>query len=342
MHAAVGEAHTAQQVAVGDAGGREVAVVGGDQLVRGQHRVEVEAGVEGLLLLGVVGGGQAALDDAAGGLDRARGDDALGGAADAHHHVHAGVRAGGGDGAGDVAVQDELHAGAGLADLLDQALVAGAVQHAHGHLGDGLVQGLGHEVHVLLHRQAHVHEVGGLGAHHELVHVEHGRRVEHGAALGHREDGERVVVAHGGQAGAVDRVHGHVHGGAGAVADLLAVEQHGGLVLLALADHHGAVHGHGVHERAHRVHRGAVRLVLVPVAHPGARGDGRRLGHPHQLHGQVAVRDVILVAGLLRGRAGHRCSDPCSRRSVRTGRGVRAALPRSSSYGGGLPRVAQC
>ena len=58
------------------------------------------------------------------------------------------------------------------------------------------------------------------------------------------------------------------HSGPLAVADLLAVEQHGRVVLLALADHDDAAHGDGVDQLAHRVDRGAVAAVLVAPADP--------------------------------------------------------------------------
>ena len=67
----------------------------------------------------------------------------------------------------------------------------------------------------------------------------------------------------------------------------------GASVLLALADHHDAAHGHGVDERAHGVHRRAVRPVLVAASHPAGGGHGRRLGHPRELQGQVPVRRVL-------------------------------------------------
>ena len=89
-------AHALHQLAVGDAGGDEEAVVAGDQVVGGQHvvGVEVVAGVERPLPLLVVLGPQPALDHAAEALHRAGGDDALGGAADAEQQVDAGVRRG--------------------------------------------------------------------------------------------------------------------------------------------------------------------------------------------------------------------------------------------------------
>src|SRR5690625_1530981 len=77
-------AHAAQQVAVGDAGGGEVAVVGGDQIIGGQHALQIVAGVDGLLSFLVVLGGEPALEHAAGGLDGAGGDDALGGRSEEH------------------------------------------------------------------------------------------------------------------------------------------------------------------------------------------------------------------------------------------------------------------
>src|SRR5690625_3134131 len=281
-------AHAAQQVAVGDAGGGEVAVVGGDQIVGGQHALQIVAGVDGLLSFLVVLGGEPALEHAAGGLDGAGGDDALGGAAQPQQHVHAGA-AGGGDRAGHVPVHDELDARPGGADLLDQLLVTGALEHAHGDLLDRLVQRLGDQLDVLFDRQAQVHVLRGGRTHHHLLHVEHGRRVVHAAALGDGEHRQRVVVAEGGQPGAVDRIDRDVDVGPGAVTDALAVEQHGGLVLLALADHDGAVHPDGVHEGAHRIDGGPVSLVLVAEPHPATSGDRGGFGHPHQFEGEVAV-----------------------------------------------------
>ena len=246
------------------------------------------SGVDRLLALVVVARRESTLDHAARGLDRAGCDDAFRGAALAQQHVHAGA-ASSGDGAGHVTVHDELHACTGVADLLHELLVAGALQHAHAHLVHGLAQGFCHQVDVLLDGQAQVHEVRGLRAHHHLLHIEHGRRVIHRAALSNREHAQRVVVAQRRQAGAVDGVDRHVHDGAGTVAHLFAVEQHGRFVLLALADHDGAVHAHSVHEGAHRVDGGAVGPVLVAEAHPAAAGDGRGFGNADELECEVAI-----------------------------------------------------
>ena len=168
--------------------------------------------------------------------------------------------------------------------------MARTLEHAHGDLVDGLVQRLRDELDVLLDRQAEVHVLRRLGPHHHLLHVEHGRRVVHAALLGDREDGQGVVVAERGQAGAVDRVDRDVDGGARAGSDLLAVVEHGRLVLLALADHHDARHLDGGDELAHRVDRGAVAPVLVAPSDPAAGRQGGGLGHADQFHGEISIR----------------------------------------------------
>ena len=92
------------------------------------------------------------------------------------------------------------------------------------------------------------------------------------------------------QARALERIDRDVDLGRGAVADLLAVEQHRGLVLLPLADHDDAVHRHRVEHVAHRVDGGLVGALLVAAPdHPRGR-QRRRLGDAHQLEREVAVR----------------------------------------------------
>ena len=163
--------------------------------------------------------------------------------------------------------------------------------------------GLGHGRDVGRRRRVDVHHVGRGRAGGQLGHVEHRGRVVHRAAVGHRQDRDRVRHPVGAQPGAVDRVDGDVAGRAGAVADLLAVEQHRRVVLLALADDHHAAHRHRVDQHPHRVHRGPVGPVLVTAAHPPGGGHRRGLGHPGQLEGQVAVGGMggWRVGLLLRG-----------------------------------------
>ena len=138
---------------------------------------------------------------------------------------------------------------------------------------------------------------GRLRADRQLLHVEHRRRVVHRAPFGDREHGQRVRHALAHQRGAVDGVDRDVAVGAPAVAHLLAVEQHGRLVLLALADHDDAAHGDGADELAHRVDRCAVAAVLVAAPDPAARRHRGRLGDTDELHREVAVRGLPVAGG---------------------------------------------
>src|SRR6478736_2516918 len=274
-------AHSAEQLAVRDAGRDEEALTH-DEVVGGQDAVEVVTGVEGLLALLVVLGPELALDDAAGALDGARGDDALRGAADAEQQVDAGVGTGRHDGTRDVTVDDVADAGTGVADLLGEVVVARTVQHDDGDVGRGLPLGLGDAPDVLGDREPDVDDVG---------------RVGHRAAVGDGHDGDGVVHALGGQRGAVDRVDGDVDLGAGAVTDLLAVEEHRRVVLLTLPDDDDPAHADGRDHRAHGLDGGTVCLVLLAAADPTASGHGCRLGHPDQLESEVAIRLAVLHQG---------------------------------------------
>ncbi len=138
---------------------------------------------------------------------------------------------------------------------------------------------------------------GALRADRDLLHVDARAGVEHRAPLGHRDDGDGVAAAEGGERGAVDGVDRDVGEHGRAVADALAVEEHRRLVLLALADDDDAVHRHGVEHHPHGVDGGPVGAVLVAPAHPAAGRQRRRLGDPHQLEGEVAVGALLLRHG---------------------------------------------
>ena len=87
----------------------------------------------------------------------------------------------------------------------------------------------------------------------------------------------------------LERVDGDVDLRPGAVADLLAVEEHRRLVLLPLADHDDAAHRDRVDHEAHQVDGGLVGGVLVAPADPARRAHRRRLGDPDQLEREVSV-----------------------------------------------------
>src|SRR5690606_36321772 len=105
------EHHRLQELATGDARGREEDVVGRHQVVGGHDPIEILAGLHGESPLLLVAGPQTALDLAAHALQRRGGDDGLGGATDAEHHVDLLVVLGGGDGGGDVTVPEDGDSG---------------------------------------------------------------------------------------------------------------------------------------------------------------------------------------------------------------------------------------
>src|SRR5690606_16866436 len=130
--------HAGDQLPVGDPRGDEDRVTALHEVLGLVHLVEVQARVDAALALRVVARLQAALDVAAERLDGAGRDDALRAAADADAHVGAGAVPRGVDAGGDGAGAHQPRAGAGLADLGDQPLMAGTVQHRDHDLLDRL------------------------------------------------------------------------------------------------------------------------------------------------------------------------------------------------------------
>src|SRR4030095_14781841 len=94
------EVDALEQLAVGDAGGGEEAVVAADQVVGGEHPLEVVVEVESRLPLLVVAGPQPALELAPHALEGGGGDHPLGGAPDAEQDVGPRLGPRGRDGAG--------------------------------------------------------------------------------------------------------------------------------------------------------------------------------------------------------------------------------------------------
>ena len=87
---------------------------------------------------------------------------------------------------------------------------------------------------------------------------------------------QRAGQAGGAEVGALDRVDRDVEARAVAVAELLAVEEHRGVVLLALADDHGAEALRLAEHMAHRLGGGAVGGLAVAGA--GVLAGGERRG----------------------------------------------------------------
>ena len=176
-------------------------------------------------------------------------------------------------------------------DLVDELGVAGPVEDDHGHVAQRLAERLGHRLEVLGGRAPTSTAPDRLGARPPASPC---RRTGPGLNMVPRsrdgDDGQGPAAPQRREVGAVDGVDGDVGGRRRAVADALAVVEHGRVVLLALADHDDTVHGHGLQHHPHGLDGGAVGPLLVAAAHPPARGHGRGLGDTDELHGEVAVR----------------------------------------------------
>ena len=74
--------------------------------------------------------------------------------------------------------------------------------------------------------------------------------------------------------------------------DVLAVEEHRRLVLLALADDDDTAHAHRVEHEPHGVDGGLVGGDLVAASDPAGREGRRGLGDAHELERQVPIRNL--------------------------------------------------
>ena len=128
------------------------------------------------------------------------------------------------------------------------------------------------------------------------MHVDVGRG-EQRAGLRHRHHGDRAGHVLGAEGGAFERIDRDIDLGAVLVADLLADEEHGRLVALALADHDGAVDRQLVELAAHGVDGGLVGGLLVAAAAQPGGGDRRALGYAHEFERQDAFDDLARLDG---------------------------------------------
>ena len=157
------EAHAAQQSPVCDSSGCEIAVVGLDEVVRGQHPSQVIAGLVGDPPLAFVAGPESSELFSSHAFERGGGDHALGSAADAEQHVGAGLGPGGRDRAGDVAVGNQTDPSARSPHFVDRLGVAVPVEDHHGQVAHRLTFGLGHRSEIVGDRVLHADASGGLG-----------------------------------------------------------------------------------------------------------------------------------------------------------------------------------
>ena len=131
-----------------------------------------------------------ALHLAAQAAQRRGGDDALHRSADPDREVVVRSADRGADRGDDVAVVDQLDAGAGLADLGDQVVVPRALEHDRGHVAHAAPEGVCDRLEVLADRPPEVDPALGDRPDGHLLHVHAGQRRE-AAGVGRREDRER-------------------------------------------------------------------------------------------------------------------------------------------------------
>ena len=193
------------------------------------------------------------------------------------------------DGAGNVSVHDELDARAGRSNIVDERVMAGSVENAHGQIGDPLTLRSGNLLEVPLDRSRDVDHVNTVRPDDELLHVENRAGIEHRTALGYRDDGDSVGHPFCCESCAVDWVDRDIDFCTAAISDALPVEQHWCSVLLALTDDDDPVHRDAADQCSHRVHCGTIGAVLVSTANPTGRGHGGGFGDPDELEGQVAI-----------------------------------------------------
>ena len=167
--------------------------------------------------------------------------------------------------------------------------MARAIQHDNSDIFRTQPLGLSNDLDVVLNWSLDVNLAGSLRANSNLIHVEHSRRVVHGAAVCSSKNSDRVRAALCHQSRAVNRVNRDVNGRALAVADLFAVEQHRSFVLFALANNNDTVHSHGVDELTHGIDGSAVALFLLTTTDPLTSCQCSGLSNSDELHRKVAI-----------------------------------------------------
>ncbi len=110
-----------------------------------------------------------------------------------------------------------------------------------------------------------------------------------------------------GERGALQRIDGDVNLGRRAVADALAVGEHGRLVLLALADHDESIHLDRLERVVHAVDGGLIGRLLVAATHERRAGERGGLGDAHELKREVTVGTLVCE---VRGQGGKATRSP--------------------------------
>jgi hypothetical protein len=204
--------------------------------------------------------------------------------------MHARARHRCGDAGRKIAIGDQPDTRAGFADIGDQLLVARAVEHYHDQVVHTAREAARNGFEVMLDGRLQIDGALGGRPHHDFFHVAIGR-VQQSALVGCGQHSDGPGAAGRAQVRTLQRIDRDVHAQRVGVifvrSHLLADEEHGRLVALALADDDGAFDRGGVQAAAHFLDRGAVRDFGVTHAH-GARGrDGGVLHHAQHLQRQI-------------------------------------------------------
>ena len=168
--------------------------------------------------------------------------------------------------------------------------MARAVENNSGQIFDSLAIGPGDSLQVLGDRRFDVDLALRRRPDSDLVHVDEWPWVEHRAARRNGHGREGVVGTVGQGTRAVNRINSNVHLRPSPRADALTVEQHRGMILLALADDNDRIHLNGIQHQSHRFNRGTVSSDLIAATHLTTGRQCGRLGHAHQFQRQVACR----------------------------------------------------
>ena len=198
----------------------------------------------------------------------------------------------------------------------DHVGVTRPVQNERGDFGRADALGLREPCDVFAGWQIEIDQVLRIaGPDGDLLHVDVGR-IEQRAAFRHRHGGDRARHVLGAERGALEWIDRDVDLRPRSDPDILADEQHGRFVALALADHHRSVDRQLAELAPHGVNRGLVGVLLVAAPAQARRRHRGALGHAHDLDREDAIQHPF---GLRCGRR-HFLSSPWTNPVLQAGR----------------------
>ena len=119
---------------------------------------------------------------------------------------------------------------------MDQVPVPGTVLDADDEVPDRSAERAGQRREVVLHWPIERDRPRRGRSHDQLLHVPAGRGEQRAGRCG-GDDAHRAILSPGAEPGSFQRVHGEVAGRSGPGSEDLPPVEHGGVVLLSLADH---------------------------------------------------------------------------------------------------------